>query len=109
MISLRRFLVAAVLALVTLVANAQSIDVNTATAAELEALPGIGPTKANAIIAYREQNGPFQSVDDLTKVSGIGDKTLQAIRDQITVGAPAAESSAGSTEPAAGEPAKPAQ
>jgi competence protein ComEA len=61
------------------------ININTAGVAELDSLPGIGPAKAQAIIDYRDQNGPFQSVDDLANVPGIGAKTLETIRDQITV------------------------
>lgn len=61
------------------------ININTATAEELETLKGIGPAKAEAIVAYREQNGPFSSVDDLVNVTGIGEKTLANIRDKITV------------------------
>ncbi len=58
---------------------------NTATAAELETLPNIGPSRANAIIEYREKNGPFARVDDLTNVSGIGTGILDSIRDLIEV------------------------
>jgi competence protein ComEA len=61
------------------------IDLNSATAAQLETLPGIGPTTAAAIIAYRDLHGPFTSVDDLTDVSGIGDSKLAAIRGLVTV------------------------
>jgi len=61
------------------------ININSATAAELDSLSGIGPTKAQAIIDYRNQNGPFRSIDDLLNVTGIGPKTLETIRDQITV------------------------
>jgi competence protein ComEA len=61
------------------------ININSATAAELDSLSGIGPTKAQAIVDYRNQNGPFRSVDDLLNVPGIGAKTLETIRDQITV------------------------
>jgi competence protein ComEA len=62
------------------------ININTADAATLEVLPGIGPVKAKAVIEYREKNGPFKMVDDLKNVSGIGDKTLQDLRDKVTVG-----------------------
>ena len=61
------------------------VNINSATAAELDSLSGIGPTKAQAIVDYRNQNGPFRTVDDLLNVPGIGPKTLETIRDQITV------------------------
>lgn len=61
------------------------ININTATAEELETLSGIGPTKAQAIVSYRETNGNFSTVDDLINVSGIGEKTLAKIIDDITV------------------------
>lgn len=61
------------------------IDLNTAQARELETLPGIGPSLASAIVAYREDNGPFAAVDDVDNVPGIGPKTLNAIRQLITV------------------------
>ncbi len=69
----------------TAVTASQIININTATAEELDLLPGIGPTKAAAIVEYREEYGPFTSVEELTEVSGIGDKTLEKLRDQITV------------------------
>ena len=61
------------------------ININTATAAELQQLPGIGPAKAAAIIAEREKNGPFQTIDELTRVSGIGPNTLNVIRDYVSL------------------------
>lgn len=61
------------------------ININSATVEELDSLSGIGPTKAQAIVDYRNQNGPFRSIDDLLNVPGIGAKTLDTIRDQITV------------------------
>lgn len=61
------------------------IDLNTAQSSELETLPGIGPVMAGRIIAYREANGRFASVDDLENVPGIGPKTLDAIRQLVTV------------------------
>jgi competence protein ComEA len=61
------------------------ININTATATELEALSGIGEVLAATIIEYRTTNGPFTAVDDLLDVSGIGPATLDEIRDQITV------------------------
>lgn len=56
------------------------VDLNTATAADLESLPEIGPVKAASIVAYREKHGPFLRPADLESVSGIGDKTVEAIR-----------------------------
>ena len=64
---------------------AATVDVNTATAAQLEALPGIGPTLAAAIVQEREANGPFRSVDDLTRVHGIGPGRLAQLRDFVTL------------------------
>lgn len=66
-----------------------AIDINTATVAELATINGIGPAKAQAIVDYREENGAFASVEDLRSVSGIGDKLLDRMRPQISVGAPA--------------------
>ena len=61
------------------------IDINTASQEELEALPGVGPVKAQAILEYRSINGPFQSKDELLKVDGIGEKLLEKISGLITV------------------------
>ncbi|QTQ32239.1 ComEA-related competence protein [Aromatoleum bremense] len=75
------------LALSPLVALAEApVDVNTADAAALETVKGIGPARAKAIIEYRKANGAFASVDDLTKVPGIGDKSVTQLREQLTVG-----------------------
>lgn len=62
-----------------------AVNLNTATQAELEALQGIGPAKAKAIVEYREQNGLFASIDDLEKVAGIGSATIKQLRDEIVV------------------------
>jgi competence protein ComEA len=61
------------------------INVNVATPEELETLPGIGEVLAATIITYREENGPFTSVDQLIEVSGIGEVTLEEIRELVTV------------------------
>ncbi|MFC4766303.1 helix-hairpin-helix domain-containing protein [Effusibacillus consociatus] len=61
------------------------LNINTATVQQLDAVNGIGSTRAQAIVQYREQNGPFQSVDDLLKVKGFGPKLLAAIKDQLVV------------------------
>lgn len=62
-----------------------SVDLNTADAAALEGINGIGPARAAAIIKYREAHGPFASVDELVKVPGIGDKSIVQLRDQLSV------------------------
>ena len=64
----------------------QPIDINTATAEELEQLMGIGPVLAQAIIDYRAEHGPFESVDELLEVSGIGESKLDNIRNDVTLG-----------------------
>jgi competence protein ComEA len=61
------------------------ININTATLDELETLPGIGPALGQRILDYRQEHGPFRSVDDLLNVSGIGDKRLADIRPKVTV------------------------
>jgi competence protein ComEA len=61
------------------------ININTASNAELESLPGIGPTTAQKIIDYREKNGPFINAEDIVNVSGIGPGTYERIKDLITV------------------------
>lgn len=61
------------------------ININTANADELKQLPGIGDILANRIIAYREFNGPYQSVDDLTNVEGVSSTLVDSLRDRITV------------------------
>jgi competence protein ComEA len=57
------------------------VDINRATAAQLESLPGIGPTRAGAIVEHREAHGPFASVDALADVPGIGQATIEGLRD----------------------------
>jgi competence protein ComEA len=61
------------------------VNLNTADADALDALPRIGPALAARIVAWREQNGRFTSVDDLLAVPGIGDKMLESLRDLVTV------------------------
>jgi competence protein ComEA len=61
------------------------VDINRASAAELDALPGIGPSTAQAIVEHRDANGPFASVDDLQDVRGIGPAKLEAIRGLVTL------------------------
>lgn len=61
------------------------VNVNTADQATLETLPGVGPVTAQAILAYRSENGPFSSVDELVEVSGIGEATLAEIAPHVTL------------------------
>ncbi len=80
-------LVALMLGLAPLGAMAQEVEpinVNTAGAELLAELPGIGPSKAAAIVEDREANGPYESAEDLTRVSGIGDGTVANLEDQVT-------------------------
>lgn len=65
---------------------AREVDVNTATVAELERLPGIGPALAARIVEERNQHGPFASVEDIARVSGIGDKVIESIRHRLVAG-----------------------
>lgn len=67
------------------------LNLNTASQTELTRLPGIGETKAAAIVAWRQEHGSFQTVEDLMAVDGIGEKTLENLRPYVTVGEPAAE------------------
>ncbi len=62
------------------------ININTASAALLTQLPGIGQTTAERIVAYREENGPFTAPEELLAVSGIGKAKLEALREYITIG-----------------------
>ena len=78
------FLSSAVFALTSAWAQ---ININTATQAEWEALNGIGPSKAKAIVDYRTQVGGFKSIDEITNVKGIGPKTLESIRPELALGA----------------------
>ena len=75
--------------LVTLVSvswvhGAEKVNINTATAEELQAISGIGAAIADRIVKYREENGPFKTAEDITQVKGIGPKKYATIKDQIT-------------------------
>ncbi len=61
------------------------ININTATAEELDKLPGIGPVKSQAIIQYREEHGGFKSIDEIKNVKGIKEGEFGKIKDNITV------------------------
>jgi competence ComEA-like helix-hairpin-helix protein len=77
------------------------VDLNTASAAELASLPGIGPAKAQAILSYREAT-PFRTPEDLMQVKGIGERLFAQLKDRIRVGgAPASHGSAPAGAPSA--------
>ena len=65
--------------------NKSLININEATQTELETLPGIGPSTALKIISYREENGKFSSIEDIKKVSGIGENKFENIKGLICV------------------------
>lgn len=64
----------------------ETIDVNTADVYDLQRLPGIGEKRAQDIIAWREEHGPFQTVEELMEVNGIGPGILEGLRDHVSVG-----------------------
>lgn len=74
------------------------VDINTADARQLQTLKGIGPALAERIVAYREEHGPFTSVEELLLVSGIGEHTLEQFRDRVTAAGAAPVTAAGETE-----------
>jgi competence protein ComEA len=67
------------------------VDLNAATAVQLESLPGIGPRTAQRIIEYREKNGGFKKIEELMNVRGVGEKSFLKIKDRITVAPPKAK------------------
>jgi len=67
------------------------VNINTASAAELDALPGIGARTAALIVEYRQKNGPFKKIEDLMNVRGIGEKNFLKLKPQLTVGAAKAD------------------
>lgn len=69
-------------------AAATIVNINTASAAEFEALPGIGPKTAARILEYRQKNGPFKKIEELMNVRGLGEKNFLKLKGQLTVGAP---------------------
>jgi competence protein ComEA len=107
---MRKLLLAMLLLVAPAAAFAATVDLNTATAEELDALPGIGPATAQAILDYRKEHGKFSSVDELDSVKGIGDATMAKLRPLVSVGggagAPAAPAEAkGADDEAAAAPA----
>ena len=64
-----------------------AVNINTATQSELEGVKGLGPSKAKAIIEYRDKNGPFKSIDDLDKVKGFGKSSVEKLKGELSVDA----------------------
>ena len=62
-----------------------AVNINTATQSELEAVKGLGPAKAKAIISYREANGGFKSLDELDNVKGFGKASIEKLKDELSV------------------------
>jgi competence protein ComEA len=69
-----------------------AVDLNTATQSELEAVKGIGPAKAKAIVDHRAKNGPFKSVEGLAEVKGFGKASVTRLKGELSVGSEAAKS-----------------
>ena len=104
-----------VLLLATLLFSAfalAAVNINTATKEELDALPGIGPVKAQAIVDYRAKNGPFKTPEDIMKVPGIKEGTFGPLKDKISVtgaSTPVAQDNKAAKESKAPPPAAPAK
>ena len=75
-------------------ASVSPLNINTASVAELDALPGVGAKTAALIIEYRQKNGPFKKIEELMNVRGVGEKNFLKLRAQISVGAPKADHAA---------------
>jgi competence protein ComEA len=87
MLKLKKVILALVLLSCTWCVSADPVDINSATVDQLaQSLNGVGKAKAEAIVQDREKNGKFKSIDDLTRVKGIGAATIEKNRDKITVG-----------------------
>lgn len=82
-----------------------AVNVNTASEAQLEQLPGIGPGRAQAIVADRQANGPFRSMEDLGRVKGIGAKTLAGLQGDISFALPAPTAAGSAPAPTDSKPA----
>lgn len=84
-------LVAAAMLVALPVTAADQININTATVEQLQEVKGFGPKTSAAIVAYRDAHGAFKSVDELVNVKGVGEKTLERVKDSLTIGKQDAE------------------
>jgi competence protein ComEA len=85
---MKRYLWSLLAGLLLSVSAWAAVDLNTATLSELEAVKGIGPVKAKAIVEYRRKHGPFGNVDALVEVKGFGKAGVAKLKAQLTVAAP---------------------
>jgi competence protein ComEA len=93
---MKQFIVACICAAVFYAGSAlAAVNINTADANALASLPGIGSVKAQAIIKDREQNGPYHKLNQLTRVKGIGEKTVERLSSEATVGAQSSDKNSG--------------
>lgn len=95
---MKKLILAALASLISVCAFA-TVDINTASQQQLEAINGLGPAKAKAIVDYRSKSGPFKSVEDIKKVPGIKDGVFKQIKSEISV-------VSGAAPKAAAQPAK---
>jgi competence protein ComEA len=95
---LKKLLVAVAALIASIGVAFAAVNINTASQAELEGLKGIGPSKAKAIVDYRTKSGNFKTIEDLKNVKGIGDKTFEKLKGDLTV--------SGATTAAAADPKK---
>jgi competence protein ComEA len=72
-------------------ASTEIINLNTATAAQIATLPGIGPKTADLIVEYRQKNGPYKKVEEIMNVRGVGEKSFLKLKSRLSVGTPKAE------------------
>jgi competence protein ComEA len=72
-------------------ASTEIINLNTATAAQIATLPGVGPKTADLIVQYRQKNGPYKKVEEIMNVRGVGEKSFLKLKSRLTVGAAKAE------------------
>ncbi len=84
---MKKFLGGLLVGLLLSVSAWAAVDINSATQSELEAVKGIGPAKAKAIMEYRQKNGAFKTMDALTEVKGFGKASVAKLKGELTVGA----------------------